>query len=486
MGDPTATYDVCIVGAGIAGLNAAYVASGYLPRTARMLVVDRHDRPGGMWNEAYSYVRLHQPHLMFTAGDIAWTLGQRPSYLATRDEVMGHLQHCFEVVSDRVDVEALWGWEYVDDVETADGLAVTLRGPGGTESTIHAERLINAVGFNIEVNEPLALSSSQVRSISPHQLAPENLLGRDDTAPVWVIGSGKTGMDTVNAIVAANPDREVGLVTGSGTFFIRREAVYVEGWRRWLAGIRPNLLFTELARKYDGTNADEAIEWFRTNAGVSPLGTAPHHIFGALSSEEAERVRAGVSETVRDRLEDVVDEDGVPVMVLQSGERKPIQPGSWVVNCTGHFPARDDEAEPYLSVGGRRLSINSTSVTLGFSTVSAYYLTHLLYLDLLSEIPLYALDLNDLLRTNRDAFAPLVSTLILYNLGLILDRAPRSVFQQCGLDFDRWYPWPRRFAGQLKLVASHKRDRPRQRQALDAFRERTGVRCGPLEAVAAR
>ena len=33
------------------------------------------------------------------------------------------------------------------------------------------------------------------------------------------------------------------------------------------------------------------------------------------------------------------------------------------------------------------------------------YLTHLLYLDLLEELPLYALDLNGLLRTERAAFA---------------------------------------------------------------------------------
>ena len=28
---------------------------------ARVLMVDRHHRPGGHWNDAYSFVRLHQP-----------------------------------------------------------------------------------------------------------------------------------------------------------------------------------------------------------------------------------------------------------------------------------------------------------------------------------------------------------------------------------------------------------------------------------------
>lgn len=488
MGDVKADdrYDVCIVGAGIAGLNAAYVASGYLPRTARMLILDRHDRPGGMWHEAYSYVRLHQPHQMFTVGDIAWTLGKPPSYLATRDEVMAHLGHCFDMICDRVAVDARWGWEYLADVETSDGVEVTVRDPNGSQHTIHSDKLINAVGFDIEVNEPLAVSSTRVRSVSPHQLTADDLLGREDSAPAWVIGSGKTGLDTVNALIAANPHRELGLVTGSGTYFIRREKLYVEGWRRWLAGTRPNTLFSELSRRFDGTNTEEVIGWFQQFAGVSPLGQVPHHIFGALSDAESDSVSTGVTHMVRDHLVDVVDEDGAPVLVLRSGGRRSIAPGSWIVNCTGHFTPRDDAPEPYTSPSGRRLSINSTSVALGFSTFSAYYLTHLLYLDLLRETPLYTLNSHDLLRVAPDSFAPVVSTLLLHNLGLILDRAPRSVFAGCGLDFDRWYPTPRRVAGQLKLVASYKRDRIRQRQALEAFSERTGVRCGPLDVLATR
>ncbi|HWS94142.1 MAG TPA: NAD(P)-binding protein [Mycobacterium sp.] len=67
---PVKTCDVCIVGAGIAGLNALFAASRYLSRDQKVILIDRRARAGGMWVDVYSYVRLHQPHPMFTAGNI--------------------------------------------------------------------------------------------------------------------------------------------------------------------------------------------------------------------------------------------------------------------------------------------------------------------------------------------------------------------------------------------------------------------------------
>jgi NAD(P)-binding Rossmann-like domain len=51
--------DYLIIGAGATGLCAADELVRH--SSARMLIVDRHDRPGGHWNEAYPFVRLHQP-----------------------------------------------------------------------------------------------------------------------------------------------------------------------------------------------------------------------------------------------------------------------------------------------------------------------------------------------------------------------------------------------------------------------------------------
>ena len=109
-------YDLAVVGAGVAGLNALAVASQYLGKDDRVLMIDRRSRAGGMWVDTYPYVRLHQPHPFFTAADIKWTLDADRSYLATKDEVLDHFSHCVDVVKGRVGLDEWLGTELVSDV----------------------------------------------------------------------------------------------------------------------------------------------------------------------------------------------------------------------------------------------------------------------------------------------------------------------------------------------------------------------------------
>ena len=55
-------------------------------------------------------------------------------------------------------------------------------------------------------------------------------------APVWIIGGGKTAMDTAHALITRYPGREVNLVAGRGTFFVNRDLVFATGVRRWWSG----------------------------------------------------------------------------------------------------------------------------------------------------------------------------------------------------------------------------------------------------------
>ena len=51
--------DYLIVGAGAMGM--AFADTLLSESDARMIIVDRHAKPGGHWNMAYPFVRLHQP-----------------------------------------------------------------------------------------------------------------------------------------------------------------------------------------------------------------------------------------------------------------------------------------------------------------------------------------------------------------------------------------------------------------------------------------
>ena len=117
------------------------------------------------------------------------------------------------------------------------------------------------------------------------------------------------------------------------------------------------------------------------------------------------------------------------------------------------------------------------------TTFMAYFTTHLMLLGKLGDVPLYELDIVDLLGKSKTAFPYALVSLAQYNTSLIADAVPAAVFRDCGLDFDRWYPLPRRLAGTARFMLTHRRDREHLRRALDTVRERFDVRCGPLESV---
>ena len=60
---PALEADYLIVGSGLAGM--AFADTLIIETDARVVIVDRHDAPGGHWNDAYPFVRLHQPSFFY-------------------------------------------------------------------------------------------------------------------------------------------------------------------------------------------------------------------------------------------------------------------------------------------------------------------------------------------------------------------------------------------------------------------------------------
>jgi hypothetical protein len=121
------------------------------------------------------------------------------------------------------------------------------------------------------------------------------------------------------------------------------------------------------------------------------------------------------------------------------------------------------------------------SATFYLTSFAGYFLTHLAFLEKLTETPLYEIDMNELNKESPEILPWAMYTQVVYNLGLIADAVPVSVLNDCGLSFDGWFPKPRQMVGAMRFLAGRKRARPHQEQVLAAVRERYGVRCGPLE-----
>lgn len=474
---------VCIVGAGYAGMNALFVASRYLSRDQRIVLVDRRERVGGMWVDIYPYVRLHQPYRMFTAGSIAWSLRADPSHLASKDEVLDHLQRCLDEIRQRVVVDEYFGVEYVSAQEGDDSVVVTCTDRDDRSLVIEADTLITAFGHDVRPKDPLDLSSTRVRSVSPDH---GDLVGSvvRDHAPVWIVGGGKTGMDTAHTLLTHGPGREVNLVAGSGTWFLSRDRLFPTGRRRWWGGRLNGAMWLAVGARFDGTNESEVWDWFRSRYGVWVTPETGNSFFAYLSEAESETIRTGLNDVVMDHMVDVVDPDddgdGQARMTLRSGATRTIPSGSWIVNCTGYLYQEDPPDDPYVSPGGRVLTLKPSSPLGAFPDYMGYFLTHLMFLGKLSEVPLYELDVKDLLTKNRQAAVVALMTSVLYNLSLVADNVPSSVMLGTRFDFERWYPKPRRMALMVRFVLAGRRRRGRWRSALDRVAERFDVRCGQI------
>ncbi|WP_072803552.1 FAD-dependent oxidoreductase [Rhodococcoides yunnanense] len=475
--------DVCIIGVGIAGLNAAAVASQYLSNEQKIILIDRRGRPGGMWVDTYPYVRLHQPHPLFTAGNIEWTSGKARSHLATKPEVLDHFTHCLDVIGQRVRLVEYYGWSVDGHVESESGNVLTAKSTAGQTLTISARKVIKANGFGIEPMEPFSVSSQQIRSVSPNVLDIGSKEMRESNTPVWIVGGGKTAMDTAYAVLTEYPGREVNVIAGPGTYFIDREKFLAPGMSRLWKGRLPTRTFNDAALRFDGSNEDDVRDWFRSTHGIQPIVPSRQLLNGLLSKSEATTISSGVRTVEMEYLIDAVDRSDAPELVYRSGRTRPVQPGSWLVNCTGYIFRGGVPYEPYVSPLGTTLSINTRSATFGFTSFAGYFLTHLLFLSKVREVPLYELDGEDLSRKSKESLAWTGFALNQYNISLVFDAVPRKIFQECGVDFDRWYPAARRMIGSFQFVRTHRKDREHHRRTLDAVRDRFDVRCGPLQHV---
>ncbi len=472
--------DLCIIGAGVAGLNALFVATEYLSKDATVVLIDRHEQCGGMWNDTYEYVRLHQPHGTFTAGDIPWDWEKPKDYLATGQEVQAHMAHCLEKLREKITLVELYGYEFdsYEEILTPGGARTRIgaRDKGGLPCIIKAQRTINATGFDVSVSNPLPLSSPNVVSTTPGLL--DQNTGHD--APVYVVGGGKTGMDTVQALLKQTPGRKITLINGKGTVFGNRNKLFPTGLRRWWKGKLQLSSFSDVSMRFDGTNEDEVFAYFRDTYAISPDGKGEQYFFGLLSEEECQAIGAGLHEIVHDYLADVVDTDDGPEMLFRSGERRPAEPGSVFVNCTGHLLRAERPYEPYLSKHGTILAITPRSAIYFLTTASAYFLTHLFFLGKLREAPLYELDMSRLIEKGRKVWyvAGLMHSFM--NTIVIMNTVPFKVLDRCGLDLDRWFPLPRRFAALVDVKLNQRKYLAHCRKSLDRVQARYDIRCGRL------
>ncbi|MEM7735563.1 MAG: NAD(P)-binding protein [Deinococcota bacterium] len=475
-------WDLVVVGAGIGGLNALHVATEYLPKDARVLLIDKRQQVGGMWNTTYNHVHLHQPYQSFTAGNIEWKLGKNPSHLANRFEVLEHLRHCLEVISQRCELHTMFAADYEGHEEAFDEqgspmarVHVNVR---GHQFEVSTKRFIKAIGFNAQPQEPLALSSDQVRSVTPESWEYMGESMNADSKPIYVVGGGKTGVDAAYEAAKRYPGRAIHLIAGSGVSFFNRATTFTTGIKRYTSGTSLLGTIIDLALRYDGQNEQDVYEHFVKRHGLAFEGIETNNCrFGLLSPEEKRTIDEHV-QVRKGYLEDVIETDGGKlVMTFRGGEQQEIEAGSWIVNCKSTLLQEALEPEPCLSPNGAILSITPSAGLLFLTSVSGYLLTHLWMRDKLADAPLWLMDLQKLGRTeDKRNFLVAGSAQITYNVLTVMDRLDLKTMLHCLPTGENWYPTYRILWMFGKLLVKQRSVLKQLRGALETFEVRHPLR----------
>lgn len=187
--------DYFVVGAGAVAM--AFVDTMLDESQARFVIVDRRHRPGGHWNDAYPFVRLHQPSAFYGVNSRELSQGVKDTVglnrglydLASGAEVVGYFDQVMRqrfLPSGRV--------SYFPMCEAVgDGVFYSLL--TGQRQTVNVRRgIVDATYADSQVpstHPPKYAVAPAVRCIPPNDL-PKAARPQADYV---VVGSGKTGMD---------------------------------------------------------------------------------------------------------------------------------------------------------------------------------------------------------------------------------------------------------------------------------------------------
>jgi hypothetical protein len=187
--------DYVVVGGGAVGMS--FVDVILAESDATVIMVDRRAHPGGHWNDAYSFVRLHQPSGFYGVNSTELGRGRKDERgpnaglyeLATGDEIRAYFD---QVLRDKFLPSGRFTYFPMSEY-TEDGRVTSLL--TGAQLAVRAHRKVVDAGY---IGSDVPSTQSPAYPAAPGvELVPVNDLARIDRrrAAYVIVGSGKTGAD---------------------------------------------------------------------------------------------------------------------------------------------------------------------------------------------------------------------------------------------------------------------------------------------------
>jgi len=328
--------DYLIVGAGAVAM--AFADTLLTDSDASLIMVDRRHRPGGHWNDAYPFVRLHSPSLFY--GVNSRRLGSERleqtglnrgfCELASSPEICAYFEAVMReqfLPSGRVTYLPMS--EYAGDGEVISRVA-------GSRTRVRARRVVDATYADTRLasTHPPGFSvAAGVRLLPPHELPAV----AEPYEGCVIIGAGKTAMDAAVWLLenGAPPDR-ITWIRPRDAWMLPRE-----NFQPTAEGFAPSIggLAAELEAASNATSVPDLFERLEA-AGllkrIDPEVTPTMYRCAIVSSSELELMRR-ITRVVRLGHVEAIEPDRV---VLEGGVLHS-PPNVIYVNCTADgIPSR--------------------------------------------------------------------------------------------------------------------------------------------------
>jgi hypothetical protein len=268
--------DYLISGAGASGL--AFADTLLAETDAHITLVDRRDKAGGHWNDAYPFVRLHQPSSYYGVASLGLgrgsidksVLNKGFEELATGQEVANYFH---TVMRDRLlesgRVHFLPMSEHLGNGEVKQLLSKKLTQIDVRQRIVDARLLENGIPLTHQRNFSVAAG---VACIAPNALPQKAYLHDHFT----ILGAGKTAMDSVLWLLEGGADAtQIRWVVPRDPWMINRSfaqpggALYQEsfgGTMCQMEAIMEATSIEDLADRMEAANL-----WMRLDPSVRPV-----------------------------------------------------------------------------------------------------------------------------------------------------------------------------------------------------------------------
>jgi len=297
--------------------EVVHMSSGTVKDGLDILIVDRRAHPGGHWNDAYDFVRLHQPSYSYGVGSM--NLGNGDKDLCSKFQILAYFELALKkmVATGRV--------RFLGQCEFKDGNIKSLLDGNILYEVKVRRKTVDATYLNTSIP---STHPPKYKSEEGVLVVPINHLVK--VGQSWdkfvIVGAGKTGIDAVLYLLDMNVSADkIIWIMPNDSWLLNRECIYLGNTIDYVMGIMNDLQETQSLKDLFNKQEKRGV-YFRLDATKWPT----KYKCATVSPEEFDKLKEVKNIIRQGRVEEIKK----GMIVFQNGTTFPLDCQSLFVDCS--------------------------------------------------------------------------------------------------------------------------------------------------------